>query len=148
MELTIYEQTNIFLRSFGLGAVLAAVYTVIAVLRTISPPDKRQLFVTDMLFMLLAGLLNFLFALSQTSGMIRAYSVAAQTAAFALLYGTVGRLVRNSSFVICSFIKRLWKRITKPFFVLSGRISIGLQSNTKKLSRREKSLRDFLRKNL
>ncbi len=146
MQLTLYEQTVIFLRSFALGAVLAGIYTIIAVLRTLSPPGKWLLFFTDILFMLIAAFLNFMFALSCTNGMIRGYSLAAQLIAFCALYLTVGRLIKKSSFLIRNILQKTWQRITLPVRSVCRRIFSSVLIKCKKVLKKLKKNKISLEK--
>ncbi len=146
MELTLYEQTGLFLWSFVLGAILAAIYTIMAVLRTLSPPGKWLLFFTDVLFVLAAAFLNFLFALSGTGGMIRAYSVFAQLAAFCVLYFTVGRLIKKSSFVISSLLHKAFHRAVSPVVYIGRRMFDFIQKKCKILLKKFKKNKISLEK--
>ena len=114
MELTLSQQTVIFLWSFLLGAILAGIYTVIAVIRVLSPPGKYMLFFSDLLFMLAGGFVNFIFALSCTNGMIRGYSLFFFFFVFCALYFTLGRLIRRSSFMIYDLLRRGIKKVFSP----------------------------------
>lgn len=122
MELTIYQQTGVFLWSFLIGAILAAIYTLFAVLRELSPPGKILLFLSDVLFTVIAAAINFVFALSQTNGRIRGYSILAQAAAFLLLYHTAGLFLKRSAGRIRDFIQRLYRTLTSPVFRALGRV--------------------------
>ena len=114
MEIVVYQQTLIFLRSFVLGAVLFAVFMVIELINIAAPPGKIRLFVSDMLFMLFAAVLNFLFALSQTKGNIRGYSVFAQIVIFCVLYFTLGKLIKRLSVLIFSGITCCFNKVYLP----------------------------------
>ncbi len=115
MQQTLDEQTGIFLWSFVLGAVLGVIYTLLAIARAWSPPSPRQWIVGDLLFMAIAAMLNFLFALSQTYGRIRGYVLAAELVTFFLLYGTVGRLLCRSTLRIRSLCEQTVTWMTAPF---------------------------------
>lgn len=108
------QHTQAFFRSFALGTVIFMVYLALELIRIFVPPEKIRLFVEDVLFVLLACFLNFLFALSQTDGSIRLFSLLAQTAAFALLYATVGRLCRLLAHKTRTALCSVWNRIYQP----------------------------------
>ena len=114
MQQTLAEQTGIFLWAFVMGAGLGGVYIVLSVMRILSPPGDKQLLVTDILFVIVGALVNFLFALSQTYGRIRGYVIAAELLSFLVLYYTVGKLLCKSAFRIRDIFLRLWKRLTEP----------------------------------
>lgn len=140
MEISVFRQTSVFLWSFLIGGVLAAIYTVIAVIREISPPGRVLLFVTDFLFMFTAAMINFAFALSQTNGRIRGYSLFAQAAAFFLLYFTVGAFVKRSAGAIRSFVLRLSEAVLRPALSLYGRIYAFAASKCRKLLKKTKKM--------
>lgn len=127
MELTLYQQTTVFLWSFLIGAVLAAVYTVFAVIRELSPPGKILLFLSDMLFTFIAAMINFVFAVSMTNGRIRAYSLLAQGAAFFLLYFTAGVFIKRSAKGISGFLRRQFSKITSPITTVSDRALLNVR---------------------
>ncbi len=100
--------------SFVIGAVLGGIYILLAVMRVLSPPSTKLLVITDLLFTAAAALLNFLFALARTNGRIRGYVLAAELAAFLLLFLTVGKLLQKSAFVIRSLFCKMIGVITSP----------------------------------
>lgn len=112
MELTTDQQTIAFLWAFLLGAIIELLYTVLCAVRVVSPPTRLQLFLGDVVFMLIVAILNTLYAISQTEGKVRLYVAAAEIAAYALLYFSVSRYaIRGLSFVIrvtADFFKRLF----------------------------------------
>ena len=114
MQLTSYEQTYIFLWSFLIGIILSAVYIVLVLWRVISPQGRLLLFVTDLMFVVFASIVNFLFALIETDGRIRGYVLFAEVVSFAVFYLTVGRLLIKSAFAIRNFVKRTAERLYKP----------------------------------
>ena len=114
MEIAIYQQTLIFLRSFVLGALLFAVFMIMEIVNIAAPPGKIRLFVSDMIFMLFAAVMNFLFALSQTKGNIRGYSVFAQVLIFCLLYFTLGRLIKRFAVLALGSITRCVNKVYFP----------------------------------
>lgn len=106
MELTTQQQTAAFLWAFLLGAVIEILYTLFAAIRTVSPPTKLQLFISDVIFMMTAAILNTLFAISQTEGKIRLYVIAAEIISYIILYFTVSRfLIKGLSAAICFLLR-------------------------------------------
>ncbi len=108
MELTLDEQFHSFLWSFALGAVISAVYIVIVVVRELVPPKEIRLFVGDVLFMVFAALMNFIFAAALTNGMVRFYTIFAEIICFGLMYMTIGRLLKNSAAFLYQIICRIY----------------------------------------
>ncbi len=91
LQLTTAQQTAAFLWAFIPGALLGLLYVIIRSFRIISPPGALQLFLGDVLFMLTAGIVNSLYAVSQTEGKVRLYVLAAQGISFFVVYFFVGR---------------------------------------------------------
>ena len=123
-----YEQINSFLWSFVLGAVLFALYIVLIVTREFSPPTKINIIVSDILFMVIAAFVNFLYAAALTNGTVRFYTVFAECISFAVMYLTVGRMLKKfAAFVfrvcfgvyhsifdpVCNFIGKSTSKIVK-----------------------------------
>lgn len=125
VEVSLFQHTLAFFRSFVLGGVLFGLYMVFELIRIMAPPGRLRLFLEDVLFMLLAAVLNFLFALSQTYGSIRLFSLLAQLAAFSLLYFTVGRLIKKFSAAIRSFLIRAYHFVYDPVTRFLGKLVSG-----------------------
>lgn len=142
MELTAQQQTMAFLWSFVLGAVLAAVYTVAALIKVLSPPTKIQLFVGDVLFMVFAAILNFLFATALTEGNVRFYTVFAELVSFLAIYLTVGRILKKIINTVYKWISAFFRKITAPLTAFSARLSSSLRKKysfmLKKVKKSEK----------
>lgn len=127
MEQTIHQQSTAFLLSLVLGLVIAVIYTFAAMVRIVSPPSKLQLFISDILFMIMAGFMNLIFAVSQTEGSLRYYTAAAELISFFLFYLTIGKfLCRMSGFIfsaVCSFVQFIFK----PIRNLAGKTTVYLK---------------------
>lgn len=111
MEQTLEQQSTAFLWSFVLGAVLAVIYIIIVAVRTISPPGRVHLFISDFLFMTATGLLNFIFAVSQTEGSVRYYTIIAEIISFSLFYFTIGRMIKKLFRIAVYYIDYFFKII-------------------------------------
>ena len=103
MELTTQQQTIAFLWAFLLGAIIEILYTLICAVRVVSPPTRLQLFIGDVLFMLIAAMLNTLYAISQTEGKVRLYVIAAEIIAYVILYFSIGRFMIKGLSAAISF---------------------------------------------
>ena len=66
MELTLEAQTQAFIYSCVLGVILAVIYTAIGIIKIISPPSKKLLFVMDILFMLVCTFTTFFYSVLMT----------------------------------------------------------------------------------
>ncbi len=103
LELTTQQQTIAFLWAFLLGAIIEILYTLICAVRVVSPPTRLQLFIGDVLFMLIAAMLNTLYAISQTEGKVRLYVIAAEIIAYVILYFSIGRFMIKGLSAAISF---------------------------------------------
>lgn len=123
VELTVYQQTMTFLWSFVMGTAITLMYIAVTVIREISPPNRVQLIIGDILFSGAAITANFFFALSQTEGNIRFYTVMAETVSFFVLYFTFGKLLKKLTRIIYDFIVRVIHIICSPVRKIVFRIS-------------------------
>lgn len=94
MELTTAQQTEAFLFAFLLGLITGVLYIVFMLLRDFFVRSFAAGFAADVVFMLTASLLNFLFAVGFTLGRIRFYVVFAEAVSFFVVYFTAGRFIR------------------------------------------------------
>ncbi len=123
MELTLSAQTQAFIYSCVLGAILSVIYTAMGILKIMSPPGKRLLFFMDLAFMLVCTFATFLFSVAMTWGSLRYYVVFGEIVGFFLFYLTVGELILKCSSAIIGFLSRLYFFITNPFRKLFKRLS-------------------------
>lgn len=139
MEITTQQQTYAFLWAFLLGAVIEVLYNVICAVRTVSPPTKLQLFIGDMIFMVTVSLLNTLYAISMTEGKIRLYTAAAEIAAYALLYFSVGRYAIRGLSVVIRFISGISERFVKHLQAAGTKMSGFIRETCRKKKYTEKN---------
>ncbi len=132
------QQNLVFMWSLVMGALLAAVYTLFAMLRAVSPPGRKLMTVLDFLFSAVAGAVNFLFALSLTGGRIRGYVLLTELLSFLLLYLTVGRLLCRSAGWIRKVTEGIFGRLTAPFRRLSVRLCGSIRQQCQKLLKKFK----------
>lgn len=118
MELTLEIQTQAFIYSCVLGIILAVVYTAMGIMKIVSPPSKRLLFVMDLLFMLVCTFLTFFFSVSMTWGSLRYYVVLGELIGFFLFYLFAGELILKFSKAITGFLAKIYFFITNPFRIL------------------------------
>ena len=141
MELTLRQQTEAFLWSFALGAVIAVIYIIISVIRVISPPSKIQLFVGDVLFMVLSALLNFLFAVAFTEGNVRFYTIFAELLSFFAIYLTLGKVAQKTAYIVFRFLRTIFRKITNPITRLINAISSFLGKKCSFLVKKAKKIK-------
>ena len=82
MNITLAEQLRGFWLSLGAGVLFGAVYDVFSLIRVVWAPPKRQLFLLDMISMLVLGLLTELLLLAVSSGEIRLYPLLGEALGF------------------------------------------------------------------
>ncbi len=111
MELTTEQQTTAFLWAFLLGAIIELLYTAICAVRVVSPPTKIQLFIGDVLFMVIVAILNSMYAISQTEGKVRLYVIAAELISYVVLYFSISRYVIRGLSAAIGFVGALTNRI-------------------------------------
>lgn len=122
MELSLEAQTRAFIYSCVLGACLAAVYTAMGIIKLISPPGKRLLFMMDLCFMLLCTGATFFYSLAVTWGSLRYYVVLGELLGFFLFYLFFGELILKCSKALIAFISKIYYLIAKPFRTLFHRL--------------------------
>ncbi len=138
MELTLYEQVNSFWWSFVLGALLTAVYIVVMVVRELSPPSKSLLVTGDILFMVFAAFVNFLFAAALTNGIVRFYTIFAECISFVLIYFTIGRVLKRSAAVVFGILCRIYHFISDPICNLIRKVTCSLKKKCKIILKKTK----------
>ncbi len=109
------QQFYLFLWSFVPGLVIGLLYVILEAVRVISPPDKIQLFVGDLLFMLAASMITFLFSVAATEGRIRFHMILAEIISFTLLYFTVGKFLINFLVSIMHTVHRVKETMCRKF---------------------------------
>lgn len=101
---------------------MAAVYTVLAVIRVLFVPSKIVLFFMDMSFMCFSAVVTFLYSVSVTIGIVRWYVVLGEAIGFSVFYFTAGRYIKKSSDFVFGLIKRFLSFVFSPVLRLTGHI--------------------------
>lgn len=142
MELTLSAQTQAFIYSCVLGVILAVVYTAMGIVKIVSPPSKKLLFVMDVLFMLVCTFATFFFSVAATWGSLRYYVVFGELIGFFLFYLFVGELILKCSKAITGFLAKIYFFLTNPFRKLFKKlfsfISVWLSKIKKRLKPKRK----------
>lgn len=118
MELTLEAQTQAFIYSCVLGVILAVIYTAMGIIKIISPPSKKLLFVMDILFMLVCTFTTFFYSVAMTWGSLRYYVVFGELIGFFLFYLFIGELILKCSKAITNFLAKIYFFVTNPFRLL------------------------------
>ncbi len=133
MQLTLIQQTEAFLRAFLLGLLLCGVYIAFSVIRILLRHDRVPVLILDILFVCFCGIANFLFALSQTDGIIRGYSLFAEAAVFAAVYFTLGRLILAAVRICISAVSCCCRFVTAPVVCFTQKVTRQIPVASKKL---------------
>lgn len=105
MEISVAVQSMSFLYAFLFGAVTGLLYDIFRILRIAFPIGKVAVFIEDVLYLLSAGLLTFVYLLKFNSGEIRSYILLGTLLGFIVYYFTVGKLIIGSAKLIIKLIK-------------------------------------------
>lgn len=118
---------------------MAAVYTVLAVIRVLFMPSKVVLFFMDMSFMCFSAVVTFLYSVAVTTGIVRWYVVFGEMIGFSLFYFTIGKYIKKSSDFIFGLIKRFLNFVFSPVLKLTryvfDRICKFLKKSGKKMKK-------------
>ncbi len=79
-------------RFAGVGILLGVWYDLFRLVRLLTAPSARRIFVQDILFFASSAAVTLLMALSVSSGRVRVFHLLALAAGFFCYYQTVGRL--------------------------------------------------------
>lgn len=126
MEQSFAVQSTAFLYSLPLGAVLGAIYGIIALLRKTLNLKKGTVIALDITFMLLCAVSIFYFSLGFLDGYIRVYVIFGAGLGFFIYRLTIGRLLQRILNPIISWIKRIIVAIfTKIKLIAKKLLKIG-----------------------
>ncbi|MDF2566818.1 MAG: yabQ [Oscillospiraceae bacterium] len=115
MEVSISEQSLIFLYSCVLGIGLGIVYDIFRIIRLAIKTGPIIIFIQDTIYFMVAAFSTFTFLLFFTDGQIRVYVLIGEFLGWILYYFTMGKLVINASKFIIKIIKIIFKWIYKIF---------------------------------
>lgn len=124
-------QTFIFLRAFLLGACLGLLYDVFRILRIAIKTPAVIVFLEDILYFLICGIITFLFMMSCIDGRVRGFIVIGELLGAVLYYCTIGSLLFRLSNAIIYAVKKFFRLIFHPVFLLLGWISSILKKTGK-----------------
>lgn len=138
MEISIAQQTFVFLYSILLGVILSVIYEVIRIMRVWGINKLHQLVISDCVFMIFCGFITFLFALAFSRGYVRFYIYIGEAIGFVLYRYTIGELTARLYSPIIFGIKKILDFICKVFKKLSEKLLINvceIMYNIKKKNR-------------
>ncbi|MDP4109074.1 MAG: spore cortex biosynthesis protein YabQ [Bacillota bacterium] len=119
MEISIAEQTVVFLKAILLGAALAVVYDLIRVRRVHSRAKRIKTAAYDFLFCVISAVSLFFFVVFASNGEARGYIALGAIMGAALYFMTLSRFILTAGFTLaglCSKITGFIKKIFIKFF--------------------------------
>ena len=112
----------VFLSALAAGALLGVLFDAFRLFRLAFRSGKISIFVQDMLFGLLCGVVLYCYALAANRGQVRWFIPVGAAGGFALYYCTVGRLVMGAARLILRALAWLWngfwRLLSLPFRLL------------------------------
>lgn len=111
MEITITEQSVIFLFSCVVGAFLGIFYDVFRILRVAFKPKWITVFFQDIIFCVISSFVIILSIYYTNSGQVRIFGLTGCFLSFVLYHLTVGKFIMFVSTKIIEFIKRMLRFI-------------------------------------
>lgn len=133
--IAIAAQTRLFMMAFGFGFLLGVLYDLFRIARLTVTRGRVAVFIADVAYFLLVGILVFLFMLAYNRGEIRSYLLLGIVLGFAVYYFTFGAFVLKWTNRIIRFLRRLfhtvWRVLSAPFrwiYRLLRRICVKIRS--------------------
>jgi len=118
------DQVWLFLEAVLLGAALGAVYDVFRILRLAFPNGRVLIFLEDMLYFALVGVVSFSFVVLQNGGVLRAFLLAGELLGAVLYFFSLGVLVMKAAQgiirLIRGFLRFLFRIFVRPLVRLFG----------------------------
>ena len=90
-------QTDVFFKSLGVGALCGVLFAFFQGLRALGLRAKAIVFIQDVLFFLIAGVLTFLFLLDVNFGVVRFYILFGEAIGFLILREAISPLMKRVS---------------------------------------------------
>lgn len=126
MEISVAQQTWMFLASVALGAVLGICYDVFRILRIALKHPTIAVLIEDILFFAVCAVATFCFLLAAGDGQLRAFILIGELIGAILYYCTIGVLVIGISKRMIAAIKwvlhSIWKILIQPIYNLISKI--------------------------
>ncbi|MBE6905618.1 MAG: hypothetical protein E7476_05065 [Ruminococcaceae bacterium] len=127
MEISVAEQTWMFLASVALGAALGVCYDVFRILRIAIPHRTVAVVAEDILFFALCAAATFCFLLAAGDGQLRAFIIIGEAVGGILYYCTIGVLIIGIARWIIAAIKwvfhMIWKIFIRPVWSMAKKIA-------------------------
>lgn len=109
LEISLLSQICIFFCSLIFGLVLGIVFGLFRIFDIVTGASLKQVFIEDILYFIIVGVLTFLFMLVVNKGEFRVYIIFGELIGFSLYHFTLGKLAIK---VLAKFIYFLKGKIT------------------------------------
>lgn len=106
MEISIAEQTQVFLYSCLVGVALSVCYDVFSAFRLLWNPGRVLLFVLDVAYFLLCAAATFLFLLAANHGVVRLYIYIGEFLGWLVYHLTVGNFIMRLLWRLIRAVKK------------------------------------------
>jgi spore cortex biosynthesis protein YabQ len=104
-------QTRVFFLSIGLGFLLGILYDLFLITRMIISKSKYAVYIQDIAYLLTCSFLSFMFIISSSSGIVRAYILGGELLGWILYYLSAGPIVVKFSTKIVRGIQNTIKAL-------------------------------------
>ncbi len=121
MQFFISQQLSIFIFALLCGVVLGVINEPFRFLRYIGFNSKTDVFIQDVIFMVLAAFITFFFSLCYNKGDVRAFILLGELIGFLLFRFTVGLLTGKIFYIIYLLFNKIFsfiKKIIKLFVTI------------------------------
>ena len=129
-------QTANFLESLAVGAVLGGLYDAARVLRLVTRPGRRALFIMDFLYMCAAAFVTFAFFMKATYGQPRLYLLLGEGLGFAAWYFTAGRAVMSAAKAATGAVKTAVRALCRPLRAVLSFFGRGVRKSYEKIKKK------------
>lgn len=152
MGFTNAEQLWEVFLSGGMGFLLGGYYDVFRIWRKMSHSSTLSVFFQDCFFFVTSAVVLFLFSLSMTDGVVRAYVVAGAVAGFVAYRHTVGNILLHAVSLVLRWLSRgkawLCGILLVPFSWLKTHLGCACGKVWKKCRKTAKKSKEILKKGL
>lgn len=111
MGYDILRPEQIFLYACVLGVLLGILYDVCRIFRLAINWNIWQIFLQDILYFVVCGILTFIFLLTFNNGVIRIYVLFGECLGWGAYYITFGKLIYRCSSRIINYVKKILKKV-------------------------------------
>ena len=118
MGISLLSQICIFFCSLIFGLVLGIVFGMFRIFDIVTGASLKQVFIEDILYFIIIGILTFLFMLVTNKGEFRVYIIFGELIGFSLYHFTLGKVVIRFLKKVIYFLKKkitnIRLRLKKP----------------------------------